>query len=144
MPRIILDFDPPQPEAPDFTYETDDLVYFLSWAFSARYGAQHEMSITAEVLRKQLGLDLQPLLTFADRDTDDPADEDALDRAWQAAAPLARSCADVVEALSSGDPRLPDLETDYPDLQANIRELGHIAQWAAERSARIRITYALE
>ena len=67
MPRIILDFDPPLAEAPEFEQETSDLVYFLSWAYSARFGASHELSQAALILRGEFKIDLAPLLTFTDR-----------------------------------------------------------------------------
>ena len=144
MPRIVLDFDPPQPDAPGFASDTADLVYFLSWAFSTRYGANHELSIAALILRGEFKIDLSPLLTFADRDVEDPADADALERAWQDAAPLAESCEAVARALASDDKRLVDIGEEHPSLRDNIEELGHIAGWAAERGVRIRVTYLLE
>jgi hypothetical protein len=144
VPRIVLDLDPPQPDAPDFASDTSDLVYFLSWAFSTRYGANHEMSIAALVLRGEFKIDLSPLLTFADRAVEDPADEDALQRAWQDAAPLAECCRRVAEALASDEKRLAALNEDYPSLRDNIEELGRLAAWAAERGALIRVTYELE
>ena len=144
MPRIILDFDPPQPEAPGFTADTSDLVYFLSWAYSARYGASHELSEAANVLRNDLKIDLLPLLTFADRNVEDPADEETLLRAWQDAAPLAQCCEATAMALDSGNERLDELTEDYPALRLNIEELGRLAGWAAGRGARIRVTYELE
>ena len=144
MPRIVLDFDPPQPDAPVFTRDTGDLVFFLSWAFSIRYGANHELSVAALVLRSEFKIDLAPLLTFADRNVEDPADEEALERAWQDAAPLAECCERVYEALGSDEKRLAALRDDYPALRDLIRELGQIAAWAAGRDARIRVTYELE
>jgi hypothetical protein len=144
VPRIVLDFEPPQPGAPTFTADTADLVYFLSWAFSTRYGASHEMSVAALVLRSEFKIDLLPLLTFADRSVEDPADEEALQRAWQDAAPLAECCERVHEALGSDEKRLASLRDDYPALRELIRELGQTAAWAAGRSARIRVTYELE
>jgi hypothetical protein len=51
MPLIVIDTDTEQPDAPEFTSDTADLVYFLSWAFSARYGGNHEMSVASLVLR---------------------------------------------------------------------------------------------
>ncbi len=144
MPRLILDYDPPQPDAPDFVSETADLVYFLSWAFSARYGANHEMSVASLVLRGEFGIDLQPLLTYADRAVEEPADADALERAWQDAAPLAECCEKVATALGSDETRLASLREEYPALRDNIEELGRFASWAAERGARVRVTYTLE
>jgi hypothetical protein len=144
VPRIILDFDPPQPDAPDFTSGTGDLVFFLSWAYSSRYGASHEMSVAAVLLRSEFKIDLQPLLTFADRNVEDPADTEALERAWQDATPLAECCRLVDDALGSDEKRLVSLRDEYPSLRDNIRELGQIADFAAEREARIRVTYELE
>jgi hypothetical protein len=144
VPRIILDFDPPHPDAPAFTTGTPDLVYFLSWAYSARYGASHELSEAAGILRNDLKIDLLPLLTFADRDVEDPADEETLERAWQDAAALARCCEETARALANDNGRLSELIEDYPDLRLNIEELGWIAAWAEERGARIRVTYELE
>lgn len=143
MPRIILDFDPEQPDAPGFEGDTSELVFFLSWAFSQRYGANHEMSIAALVLRGEYKIDLAPLLTFADREVEDEADEDVLQRSWQDAAPLAECCVQVAGALRGDDSRLRDLREDYPHLVDNIESLGRIAAWAAERGARIRVTYTL-
>jgi len=143
MPRIILDFGPAQPDVPAFTSDTADLVYFLSWAFSARYGANHEMSVVSLILRGEFKINLAPLLTFADREVEEPADEEALERAWQDAAPLAECCEKVVQALGSGEKRLAALHDEYPGLSQNIEELGRSAAWAAGRGARIRVTYLL-
>ena len=144
MPRIILDFEPEQRDAPEFESDTSDLVYFLSWAFSTRYGANHELSIAALVLRGEFKIDLSPLLTFADRNAEEEADVEALERAWQDATPLAECCEQVVAALASGDKRLTDVRQEYPTLQLNIQELGRIARWAASRKTRIRVTYNLD
>ncbi|HEU0072423.1 MAG TPA: hypothetical protein VFS30_00290 [Dehalococcoidia bacterium] len=144
MPRIVLDFDPPRLDAPTFASDTSDLVFFLSWAFSTRYGASHELAVAALVLRSEFKIDLQPLLTFADRNVEDPADDEALERAWQDAAPLAECCERVHEALNSDEKRLTQLRDDYPALRDNIRELGKIAAWAREQGDRIRVTYELE
>ena len=143
MPSIILDFDPPQPDAPSPGDDTSDLVYFLSWAFATRYGGNHELSLAALVLRGEFKVDLVPLLTFADRDVEEPADEEALERAWQDAAPLAECCRAVTAAFASGERRLDALQEDYPNLLRNIESLGGIAAWAAARGARIRVTYSL-
>ena len=144
MTRIILDLDPPQTGAPEFTSDTQDLVYFLSWAYATRYGASHELSMASRVLRQDLGIDLQPLLTFADREVEDPDDQDALDIAWQDAAPLAACCSAVTTALSAPDGAFEGVLQQYPSLRDNVHDLGQIAAWAAERGARIRVTYELD
>ena len=144
MPRIVLDFDPPQPDSPQFGDESADLVYFLSWAFSARYGGNHEMSLASLVLRGEFGIDLRPLLTFADRDVEMEADAEMLEKAWQDGGPLADCCDAVVRALRSGDARLQSLVDEYPKLPGEIEELGQIAEWAAETGRRLRVTFTIE
>ncbi|HEX5370690.1 MAG TPA: hypothetical protein VFY10_14875 [Dehalococcoidia bacterium] len=144
MAGIILDFDPPQPDLGVFENDTEDLVFFLSWAFSARYGANHEMSVAASVLRGEFKIDLVPLLTFADRNIEEASDAEALELAWQDAAPLAECCRRVAGAFESDNQRLLDLRAEYPRLVGAIRELGRIAEAAALRGARIRVTYNLE
>jgi hypothetical protein len=144
VPRIILDFDPPQAVAPGFTNDTSDLVYFLSWAYSARFGASHELSRVALILRGEFKIDLQPLLTFADRDVEDPDDQVILDRSWQDAGPLAECCAAVANALAGDNDELRELVAEYPSLQPAIEELGHIAASAAESGRQIRVTYLME
>ena len=144
MPRIVLDFDPPQPEAPGFRDDSSDLVYFLSWAFSARYGGNHEMSLASLVLRGEHGIDLKPLLTFADRNVEMEADTEMLEKAWQDAGPLADCCDAVARALRGDDRRLQALVEEYPRLPHQIEELGQIAEWAAESGRRIRVTFTIE
>ena len=144
VPRIVLDFDPERPDAPKFSTYTSELVFFLSWAYSQRYGATHEMSQAALILRSEYKIDLTPLLTFADREVEEEADEDVLERSWQDAAPLAECCAKVTERLRGDDQRLSDLREDYPNLVTSIEELGRIAEWGAEHSLRMRITYEME
>jgi hypothetical protein len=144
VPTVILDFDPPLADAPAFGGDSADLVYFLSWAFSARYGGNHELSLASLVLRGEFKIDLGPLLTFADRQVDEPADADALERAWQDAAPLADCCEAVVRAFAGGDARLAAIVEEYPSLSDRIAELGQIARFAAEKGSRVRVTYTLE
>jgi hypothetical protein len=141
--RIILDFEPPQPEAPEFSSATEDLVYFLSWAFAVRYGASHEAAKAAVILRNELGIDLKPLLTFADREVEDPADAETLEQAWQDAAPLATCCKAVTGALARDEPALEGLRAEFPLLRQNVADLGEIAAWSATRGVRIRVTYEL-
>ena len=144
MPRIVLDFDPEWPDAPALEGDSADLVYFLSWSFSARYGASHELSEASMLLRGEFGIELRPLLTFADREVEMEADAEMLEKAWQDAAPLAEACEQVVEALGSDDARLVSIREDYPALRGQVAELGQIAAAAAQHGSRIRVTFEME
>ena len=144
MPRIVIDYDPPEAGAPQLDGDASDLVYFLSFAFSQRYGASHELSIAALALRGEFKINTGPLLTFADRSVEEPADEEALQRAWQDAMPLAECCRAVAAALLSDDKRMTSLRDDYPRLPELVGQLGECAAWAATGGLRIRVTYDLE
>ena len=144
MPAVIVETDPPIEPPPSLSSDSAPLVYFLSFAFAARYGAQHELTKASLLLRGgDHKIDLKPLLTFADRDAEDEADRRELERVWQDAAPLAECCRRVVEAID-GDPTVRDELRDFPALRDRIEELGRIAGQAAERGARIRLTYTME
>src|SRR3954467_7695029 len=106
MPRIVLDFDPEQPDAPQFHHDTADLVYFLSMAFAARFGASHELAEASLVLKNTHKVDMPPLIRYADREIEEPSDESLLENAWQGAAPLAASARQAVQALTSDDEAL--------------------------------------
>jgi hypothetical protein len=144
VPRLIVEFGPPIEDAPPpLSHDTAPLVYFLSFAFSARYGAQHDLSKASMLLRGgEHKIDLKPLLTFADRDVEDPADDKELARVWQDAAPLAECCQRVVEAIDA-DPAIRVLLSDFPTLRDRIAELGEIASFAVAQESRIRLTYTM-
>jgi hypothetical protein len=143
VPTLYVEFDPPEPCPHAFAGDTADLVYFLSFAFSARYGATHELSRASLLLRGEFKIDLRPLLAFADREVEEPIDERELERAWQAPAPLAECCRQVVAAFDSGHAGLRELTAGFPALRDRLEELWHMAEWAAERGARVRLSYSL-
>ena len=126
----------------EFFGDSADIVYFISFAHSERYGASHPLSKAAAILKRQLKVDLSPLLTFADARTENAAEEQALETVWQDPAPLAESARRVAEAVQ-GTPQLRDLTADFPELPDRLRELAQMADWAAERGAQVRLTYAL-
>jgi hypothetical protein len=143
MPTLHIETDPPG-EAPVFGGDTGPLVYFLSFAFSARYGAQHELTKASLLLRGgEHKIDLKPLLTFADRESEDYADTRELERVWQDAARLAECCRRVVVAIDA-DSAVRGMLADFPTLRDLIEELGRVAAEAADRGARIRLTYTME
>ena len=144
MPTLYVELDPPAPLPFAFGGDTASLVYFLSFAFAARYGAQHELTKASLLLRGgEHKIDLKPLLTFADRDVEDEADERELARVWQDAGPLAECCRRVVEAIDT-DTAIRERLRDVPALRDRIEDLGRIASWAAERNVRVRLTYTME
>jgi hypothetical protein len=143
VPQIILDFDPPQSDAPGFRGDQAELVYFLSLAYAARFGAQHELSLLALSLQTDFKINLKPLLSFADREVEEPVDEDTLDLAWQDPGRLAECCQAVVAALDTADKDLDGILREYPALRDRLDDLGHIALWAAGRCVRIRVTYLM-
>jgi hypothetical protein len=127
----------------EFRGSADILVPFLSFAFATRYGAQHEYSQLALFLRGQHKIDLTPLLTFADRNVEEEADERELDRVWQDAAPLAEALRRVIEVLRAGDTRVEAAVAVEPALVDRLDDLRRMAAWAAERRARVRLTFEL-
>jgi hypothetical protein len=144
MPSVIIETDPPIEPPPSFSIDSAPLVYFLSFAYAARYGAQHELTKASMLLRTgEHKIDLKPLLTFADRDVEDPADDKELERVWQDAAPLAECCERVVEAIDA-DAAIREQLAEFPTLRGLLADLGAIAAFAAERGARVRLTYTME
>ncbi len=126
----------------DFLGPTADIVYFISFAHTERYGAHHPLAKAAAVLKRKLRVNIAPLMTFADARTEDAEDEALLERIWQDAAPLADSARAVATAIET-TPELRDLTADFPELPQRLRELADIAAWAAERGAKVRLTYVL-
>ena len=126
----------------DFLGDSADIVYFISFAHTERYGAHHPLAKAAAVLKRKLRVNIAPLMTFADARTEDAEDEALLERIWQEADPVAGSARAVAEAIEA-TAELRDLTSEFPELPERLRELADIAAWAAERGARIRLTYVL-
>lgn len=126
----------------DFRGDTAPLVYFMSFAAAERFGAQHELAQAASLLKRQLRIDLAPLLRFSSAEVEDAEDVEELERLWQDPGPLAETASRVADALRS-HPRLRELVEPYPGLADRLDELAAIARWAAEQGARIRLTYLL-
>jgi hypothetical protein len=143
VPRLWLETDPPDTAPADFGGPTDVLVYFLSLAFSTRYGSQHPISQLSLLLRRERKIDFEPLGRFADRNVEEEADAREIERAWQPAARLACTLRAVVEALDSGDERIELLTAESPDLRPRLRDLLRMVEAAAASDARVRMTYEL-
>lgn len=128
---------------PGFSGPVVDLLTFLTFGASERYGAMHPLSGVANILRRKHGVNLLPLFTFGDAVPEDDEDRRELERLWQEPLPLAESCAAAAAAIAA-TPRLQELSRDFPQLLARLADLERIAQWAAERDAKVRITYRLD
>ena len=87
--------------------------------------------------------DVVYFLSFADREVEEASDERELARVWQEAAPLAECCRQVVAAPDSGHAQLRELTAGFRALRDRLDELARMAQWAAERGAKVRLTYSL-
>jgi len=125
----------------EFFGDSADIVYFISFAHSERYGSSHPLSKATRIL-KRLRINLVPLLTFADARTESAAEEQALETMWQDPAPLAESARSVAQAIEATE-QLRELAADFPELPDRLRELATMADWAAERGAKIRLTYVI-
>ncbi len=143
MTRLVVELDPPGEPPAAFGGDSAALVYFLSFAFATRYGAQHELSKATALLRDTHKVDLKPLLTFADRAAEDEADRAELERLWQDAAPLAECCRAAVAAIDA-DAAVEELLADFPELRDRIDDLARIASWAAAEGRRVRLTFEME
>jgi len=143
MPAFFFETDAAEACPIAFGGDAAVLVYFLSLAFSTRYGAQHDLSRLALLLRGEHKVDIGPLTTFADRNVEEEADARELARVWQDAGPLAETLRRVIDVLESGDERVDALIAGTPDLAPRLRDLLRMTEWAEERGARVRMTFEL-
>jgi hypothetical protein len=126
----------------EFLGDSADIVYFISMAHSERYGADHPLAKAGGVLKRKLKVNMAPLLNFADATVESSEEERLLEALWQDAAPLSASARETADAIE-GSPEVRDLTAAFPELPERLRELAEIAGWAAERGARVRLTYVL-
>ena len=139
---LIVETTAEEPCAIEFLGDTSDIVYFISMAHTERYGADHPLAKAAAIIKRQLRLNLGPLLSFADARTEDATEEQMLERLWQDARPLAEAARSVAEAIER-TPQLQELTSAFPELPDRLRELSDIASWAAERGGKVRLTYVI-
>lgn len=130
-------------DPPSFGGPTADLVYFLSFAVAERYGATHDLSGVARILRERSRSNLlRPLLTFAEDNPDDAEDLGDMERIWQAAAPVAEAAAWTANELRNSS-RLLALSAEFPELLPRLDDLARIAAWSADQAAEIRLLFRL-
>lgn len=143
VPRLFFETTAGEPPPSDFGGDTAVLVYFVSFAFATRYGSQHPVSQFALLMRTLHKVNMTPLTTFADRNIEEEADARELERVWQDAAPLAETLARVIEALESGEGGSRAITSEWTDLVPRLRDLQRMADWAAGRGARVRLSFEL-
>ena len=139
---LIVETAAGEPCPIEFLGDTSDIVYFISMAHTERYGADHPLAKAAAILKRQLRVKMGPLLNFADARTQDEEEEQMLERLWQEGEPLSQAARSVAEAIE-GSPQLQQLTSAFPELPERLRELSDIAAWAAERGAKVRLTYVI-
>lgn len=144
MPRLYFETDARGPCPLEFGGPSDVLVYFLSLAFSTRYGSQHPLSQLTMLLRGgAYKIDMAPLTTFADRAVEVEADARELERAWQEGGRLAATLRAVNGALAGDDARISELTAETPELRPRLLDLQRMAEWAEARGARVRLSFEL-
>jgi hypothetical protein len=139
---LIVETTAAEPCPVEFLGDTADIVYFISMAHSERYGADHALAKAAGILKRTLRVNMTPLLKFADARTQDAAEEEMLEGLWQGAGPLAESARTVAEVIADTT-ELRELTSSFPELPERLKELADIADWAAERGAKVRLTYLI-
>jgi len=139
---LIVETTSDEPCPIDFLGDTSDIVYFISMAHTERYGADHPLAKAAAVLKRRLRVNMAPLLKFADARTENAEEERMLETLWQDAAPLAEASRTVSEAIE-GSSELRELTAAFPELPERLKELADIAFWAAQRGAKMRLSYVI-
>ena len=126
----------------EFFGDSADIVYFISFAHSERYGADHPLAKATSILKRKLGIKLGPLLNYADARTENAAEEEHLERIWQDPAGIAQCALQVADALQK-TPELAAMIETFPELPDRLRELAEIAAWATQQGAQMRLTYVI-
>ena len=120
-----------------------NLVAFMSFAAVRGFGARHPLIALSERVAA-LGVRLGPLTTFYERTAEDAIDQANLERAWQAAAPLAASLAALGQALAT-DERAAALarRAEAGELAGEAAVVLAAIAPAAAAGGRVRLTYEL-
>lgn len=139
--RFFVETDAAEPCPLDFEGDPDVVLFFASWAYTVQFGGMHELAQAALHLQRRHRVNMRPLVRYADQHIEDDADAQELERAWQPAAELATCCRAIVAALSSRDEKLDELTAGFDGLAPRLGELAAIAEWAAAREARVRLSF---
>jgi hypothetical protein len=141
---LFVEFETSQDCPYGFLGDPTVVLFFISWAYSVRFGGMHELAQAALHMQRKHKVDLKPLLTYADRDATSEDDQRELAHAWQDAAPLAASARATATALEAGDPVLAPMIEGYEHLAPRLRELATMCDWAASKAARVRLSFYLD
>jgi len=126
----------------DFLGDSADIVYFISFAHSERYGADHPLAKASSILKRKLGIKLGPLLNYADARTENAAEEEHLERIWQDPSGIEQCALQVADALQK-TPEVAAMTETFPELPDRLRELAEMAAWATQQGAQMRLTYVI-
>ncbi len=126
-----------------FTGDPSIVLFFQSWAFSLRFGGDHELAQAAAHLSRRLQIELRPLLRYADRDIETPGDQTELTHSWQPATELASCARAVAEVWEDPGDELASLIAGYEHLAPRLRELATMCDWGAARGSQVRMSFDL-
>ena len=148
MPSLFVDADPPSPVPLRFSTDPQPLLALLSFGLAEPFETQHPLTVLIRRMKQDHEIDVLPLLTFYDRDTEDAEDEAKLRSAWQPARGL-RDCVAAVRVVLSRDAVSAALvsEAGVPSLPQLLAELESMASSTLTRSAgggQVRISFSLE
>lgn len=141
--RLFVEFDLSEECPLGFLDDPAIVLFFQSWAFSLRFGGDHELAQAAAHLDRQLKINLKPLLKYADRDVETAADQQEMQRSWQPAVELAACARIVAQEWESPDATLAPLIAGYEHLAPRLRELAAMCDWAAARDTQVRMSFDL-
>ena len=142
MPALYVESDAPEMGPFEFHGDAQPLLALLSFGVAEPFGTQHPLTEFVRRLKRAHKIDVEPLLTFYDRDTEDAEDEAKLAAAWQSAEAL-RDCLGAMRAVLASDEATAALLSEEPALPELLVQLQHMAEWAADRAARIRLSFSL-
>jgi hypothetical protein len=142
MTALIVETTAEEQPPFDLSNSGAELTYFLSFAVAERYGAQHELSEASGILKRQSRINLGPLLQFGDAHVENEEEREDLEKLWQDPKRVGEAARQVVDAVAKSA-KLQTLLAEFPDLVVQLEELAEIADWADEKGAKLRLTYAL-
>ena len=142
MPSLLVESDAADPAPFRFKGDPVDLLALLSFGVAEPFGSHHPLTELVRRLKREHGIDVAPLLTFYDREVEEPLDATNLEAAWQDATAL-RDCVIAVRSALAKDRDCVALLADFPAIPDLLAQLQSMAAAVAERQGRIRISFRL-